>query len=91
MELRKFSIPEIVFGRGSLRYAGRCARRLGAEKIFLVSDPGLEQAGWVDHLAETLEQEKFRWVYYNDIDSNPRDFQVKKGAASIRRQRLMSS
>ena len=81
MELRKFSIPEIIFGQGSLRYAGRCARRLGAEKVFLVSDPGLEKVGWVDHLTETLEQEKLRWVYFNDIVSNPRDFQVERGAA----------
>jgi alcohol dehydrogenase len=81
VEVRKFCIPEIIFGQGSLRYAGRCARRLGAEKVFLVSDPGLEKVGWVDHLTETLEQEKLRWVYFNDIVSNPRDFQVEKGAA----------
>ncbi len=87
MELRKFSIPEIIFGRGSLRYVGRCARRIGAEKVFLVSDPGLEQAGWVDRLTETLEEEKLRWVYYNDVVSNPRDSQVERGAAVYRRER----
>ena len=86
MELRKFSIPEIIFGRGSLRYVGRCARRIGAEKVFLVSDPGLEQAGWVERLTETLEEEKLRWVYFNDVVSNPRDFQVEKGAAAYRRE-----
>ncbi len=47
----------------------------------MVSDPGLEKVGWVDHLTETLEQEKLRWVYFNDIVSNPRDFQVERGAA----------
>ena len=87
MELRKFSIPEIIFGRGSLRYVGRCARRIGAEKVFLVSDPGLEQAGWVDRLTETLEEEKLRWVYFNDVVSNPRDVQIEKGAAIYRRER----
>jgi alcohol dehydrogenase len=87
VELRKFSIPEIIFGRGSLRYVGRCARRIGAEKVFLVSDPGLEQAGWVDRLIETLQEEKLRWVYFNDVVSNPRDSQVEKGAAVYRRER----
>jgi alcohol dehydrogenase len=87
VELRKFSIPEIIFGRGSLRYVGRCARRIGAEKVFLVSDPGLEQAGWVDRLKETLEEEKLRWVYFNDVVSNPRDSQVERGAAVYRRER----
>jgi alcohol dehydrogenase len=87
MELRKFSIPEIIFGRGSLRYVGRCARRIGAEKVFLVSDPGLEQAGWVDRLTEALDEEKLRWVYFNDVVSNPRDSQVGKGVAIYRRER----
>jgi alcohol dehydrogenase len=86
VELRKFAIPEIIFGRGSLRYAGRCARRIGAEKVFLVSDPGLEQAGWVDRLTETLEEEKLRWVYFNEVVSNPRDLQVEKGAAIYRQE-----
>jgi alcohol dehydrogenase len=86
VELRKFSIPEIIFGRGSLRYAGRCARRIGAEKVFLVSDPGLEQAGWVDRLTETLEEEKLCWVYFNDVVSNPRDLQVEQGAALYRQE-----
>jgi alcohol dehydrogenase len=87
LELRKFSIPEIIFGRGSLRYVGRCARRIGAEKVFLVSDQGLEQAGWVDRLTETLEEEKLRWVYFNDVVSNPRDSQVERGAEVYRRER----
>ncbi|QTA92983.1 Uncharacterized protein dnm_090760 [Desulfonema magnum] len=34
MNVRKFSLPEIFFGRGSLEYAGGCARILGAEKVF---------------------------------------------------------
>ncbi len=86
MELRRFSIPEILFGRGSMGYVGRCARRLGAKKVFLVSDPGLEQAGWVAHVTETFEREKLRWVYYNDIASNPRDFQIEKGVEIYKRE-----
>jgi alcohol dehydrogenase len=86
VELRKFFIPEIIFGRGSLRYAGRCARRLGGEKVFVVSDPGLEKAGWVDQLTETLEQQGLHWVYYNGIVPNPRDYQVEQGAALYKQE-----
>ena len=35
MDVRKFSIPEILFGHGSLNYAALCANRMGAEKVFL--------------------------------------------------------
>jgi len=32
MEILKFSVPEIIFGRGSLKYAGSFATRLGDRK-----------------------------------------------------------
>lgn len=86
MEVRKFSIPEVIFGRGGLRYVGLCARRLGGEKVFLVSDPGLERAGWVERLTDTLEREKLRWVYFADVVSNPRDFQIEGGARLYREE-----
>ena len=80
MDVRKFSVPEIILGRGSLKYAAMCARRLGAQKVFLVSDPGLERAGWVDRVADILAAEKLAWYYFNDVVTNPRDHQVMEGA-----------
>lgn len=80
LNVRKFSVPEIFFGRGSLRYAGLCAKRLGAEKIFLVSDTGLEKSGWVDKVFEFLENEHLKCYYFSDVVANPRDFQVQEGA-----------
>lgn len=80
MEILKFSVPEIFFGRGSLKYTGICATRLGAEKIFFVSDPGLEKSGWVERVFEIFKKEHLNWVYYSDISSNPRDWEIEKGA-----------
>ncbi len=86
MTVRKFSLPEIFFGRESLKYAGGCARILGAERVFLVSDSGLEKAGWVEKVFEILETEKLDWFYYSDIVANPRDFQIQKGARLYQEQ-----
>lgn len=80
MNVRKFSIPEILFGIGSLKYAALCARRLGGEKVFLVSDAGLEKAGWVEKVFDILRKENLRWDYYNEVSANPRDYQIKEGA-----------
>ncbi len=80
MDITKFAIPEIIFGRGSLNYAGQCALRLGAKKVFLVSDQGIEQAGWVQRLMDILEKEGIEWVYYPGVTPNPRDFEVEQGA-----------
>ncbi|SHF46040.1 alcohol dehydrogenase [Desulfacinum infernum DSM 9756] len=80
MEITKFSIPEIIFGRGALKYAGLCAKRLGAEKPMVVSDPGLREAGWVSTLFDVLAREGLEWCYFEDVVSNPRDTQVAHGA-----------
>jgi len=80
MDIVKFSIPEIIFGRGAMKYAGLCAKRLGAEKPMVVSDPGLREAGWVSRLFDVLAAEGLEWCYFEDVVSNPRDTQVGHGA-----------
>jgi alcohol dehydrogenase len=87
MDVRKFSVPEIILGRGSLKYAALCAKRLGAEKVFLVSDPGLERAGWVERIVDILEAEKLAWYYFNEVVANPRDHQIKEGATRYTEER----
>lgn len=80
MDVYKFTVPEIIFGRGSLKYAGICARQLGASKILVVSDPGVEAAGWGEKLFDMLRREQLDFVSYTDIQPNPRDHQVHDGA-----------
>lgn len=80
METTKFAIPEIIYGRGSLAHTGQCSLRLGAKKVFLVSDPGIEEAGWVQKLMDVLKKEGIEWVYYSGVTSNPRDYEVEQGA-----------
>ena len=71
MDIFKFTIPEVIFGRGSLQYASICAKRLGASKIFVVSDPGVEEAGWVEALLDILRKEELDFVYFNDVSPQP--------------------
>lgn len=80
MDIIKFAIPEIIFGRGSLDYAGQCTLRLGGKKVFLVSDQGIEDAGWLERLMDILKKDGIEWVYYPGVTSNPRDYQVEQGA-----------
>jgi alcohol dehydrogenase len=46
-----------VFGPGSLAEAGFAARRLGAERPFVVTDPGIIEVGWT---AALLAEEGLR-------------------------------
>jgi len=86
MNIYKISVPEIFFGRGSLKYAGVTARRLGAEKILFVSDSGLEKTGWLDLIFEILERENLQWVKFTTVVPNPRDLDIEEGARLYRQE-----
>ncbi|HEY5672465.1 MAG TPA: iron-containing alcohol dehydrogenase [Malonomonas sp.] len=75
----KFEVPEIIFGRGLLSQVGSCAKRLGGKKVFLVSDEGLFQAGWVDLVMKSLLDAGLGFVYFDQITSNPKDFEIEAG------------
>ena len=79
-ELRKFLAPEFIFGEGARRLAGRYARKLGAHRVLLVSDPGVAAAGWTGEMTELLEAEGLAVTPFLDISPNPRDFQAMAGA-----------
>lgn len=84
MQITKFAIPEIVFGRGSVQHLGSCARSLGAKTVFLVSDPGIEEAGWLANVRQIIHDAGLACEEYCDVSPNPRDFQVQMGAARYR-------
>lgn len=79
-ELRKFLAPEFVFGSDARLLAGRYARKLGAHRVLLASDPGVVAAGWTREVTELLEAEGLVVTPFLDISPNPRDSQVMAGA-----------
>ncbi|SHL48717.1 Alcohol dehydrogenase, class IV [Desulfatibacillum alkenivorans DSM 16219] len=80
LNLRKFVAPEIVFGNGSRKLAGQYARLYGAGKVFLVTDPGIIETGWVQDVIASLEAAGLSYVMFSDVSPNPRTFQVMQGA-----------
>jgi len=87
MRISKFAIPEIIFGRGSIVHVASCAKRLGGRRVLLVSDAGLVGAGWVERIMEILRENGLEWVFYDAVNSNPRDYQVHDGAEIYQRER----
>ena len=75
--LVKFQAPEVVFGAGSLGEAGYAAARLGARRPFVVTDPGIVEAGWVDELLRLLRAEGLSPVVWTDVTPNPKDHEVR--------------
>jgi len=78
--LRKFVSPEIIFGVGARHAAGNFARNFGANKVLIVSDPGVIKAGWVSDVEVSLQELDINYVIYSDVTANPRAEEVMAGA-----------
>ncbi len=77
--LVKFHVPEMVFGLDSLSEAGHSALRLGAKRPFVVTDPGIIEAGWVDVLLAHLREAGLRPTVWSGVTPNPKDHEVASG------------
>jgi len=79
MRLYKFVAPEIIFGRGALEQVGDSLVRLGVKKVFVVSDPGVIEAGWVDEALPHIKEAGLQYKVWSGFTPNPKDHEVHKG------------
>jgi alcohol dehydrogenase len=79
--LSKFHAPEIVFGPNSLPEAAHAAVRLGARRPFVVTDPGLVEAGWPAELLAQLRAAGLHPHVWTDLTPNPKDHEIEAGHA----------
>ena len=84
MNLRKFLVPEIVYGVGALQLVGHHAGNFGATKVLVVTDPGIHAAGWVSKVEKSLGESGIPYVVYMNITPNPKDREVMEGAEICR-------
>ena len=79
--LRKFVSPEIIFGVGARKTVGNFARTFGAHRVLIVSDPGVQAAGWVADVEASLAELDIDYRVYTGVSPNPRAEEVMAGAA----------
>lgn len=87
LELKKFVVPEFIYGKDARLLAGRYAKNLGARKILIVTDPGIIKAGWVSELIDSLEVAKLKYSIFQEISPNPRDFEVMAGVDMFNKEK----
>lgn len=80
LDLRKFVAPEFVIGSDARRLAGRYAKNISANHVFIVTGPHIIQAGWVKDVTESLDAEGIQYTLFSDVTPNPRDYNVMNGA-----------
>jgi alcohol dehydrogenase len=79
LRLSKFHAPEIVFGADSLPEAAHAAVRLGARRPFVVTDPGVMEAGWPAELLAQLRDAGLDPQVWLDVTPNPKDHEIEAG------------
>ncbi|MFL6054512.1 MAG: iron-containing alcohol dehydrogenase [Actinoallomurus sp.] len=77
--LRKFLVPEVVFGVGTLGEVGSAVRRLGGTRPFVISDAGVMAAGWVEAALPSFEEAGLNCQVWHGITPNPKDHEVAAG------------
>lgn len=58
---------------------GESALRLGANNVFVVSDEGIINAGWVEQVLAYLKAVNLKYEVFYELTSNPKDYEVAKG------------
>jgi len=84
MNLVKFLAPEFIFGPGARLFAGQYLRNLGSRRSLVVSDRGIEAAGWLDGVLATLDAEGIPHVLFLDVHPNPLDSDSAAGTEVYR-------
>lgn len=64
---------ETFFGRGVAGQVGEQVRRLGGGRVLLVTDPGVQQAGLVDRILDSLRAGGPEPIVFGGVEANPSD------------------
>jgi alcohol dehydrogenase len=86
MESLDFFLPtKITIGNGLFKNTGHYLREtVKGNRIFVVTDPGIEQAGFIDKLLSILSQENYEVQLFNQVRPNPRDTDCMIGGEAAR-------
>jgi alcohol dehydrogenase len=76
----------VVYGPGCLERLGELARALGGQRLLVVTDPGLIEAGILAKAVEYLNAAGLDCMVFSDLSQNPTTRQVEAGAAFAQAQ-----
>ena len=75
---------KVVFGEGKLNETGIYASEYGRKAIIVTTGTFFKESGLVDRLQHILKEAGVDSITYSDVDPNPLNTQIDKGAALAR-------
>jgi len=79
-----YAINKIVAGPGAVEALGEEVKNLQAEKVLIVTDKGIVNAGIIDKVVQPLKKEGIKFEIFDKIEPNPKDTTVEEGAQYLR-------
>jgi len=77
-----FATPtKIKYGPGVAESVGEEVKGFNAKRVLIVTDKGIIKAGLVDKVLKSLKATKLDTVVFDEVEPNPKDRDVEKGAA----------
>jgi alcohol dehydrogenase len=74
LQTQSFSVNQptrILFGVNAVKMLGDLIAELGCHRVFLVADPGLQQAGIIKQIASLLDKAKISNILYDKVTPEP--------------------
>jgi alcohol dehydrogenase len=84
-----FILPtKIRYGIGMVTVLGEELRLLKTKKVMIITDKGLIHAGMVHKITDLVKAEGLRYIIYDDIEANPKDYNVELAADTARKESI---
>jgi alcohol dehydrogenase len=65
------STQRVVFGKGSINQLNDILLDLHAKRVFIITDPGIKNAGILDKVAATLDEKEFQVEIFSEAQAEP--------------------
>lgn len=84
-----FELPtKIEYGMNVSRKLADFLKALGIRSILLVTDQGIQASGLLDGIVQQLKKEDLHWDIFDDVEPNPKDYNVQKGIEKAGQHRV---
>jgi alcohol dehydrogenase len=74
----------VLFGVGEIERLPEVVGAVGGSRVFVVTDPGVQRSGVIDHVLEILQRAGVPAGLFADVEPNPGAATVEQGAAALR-------
>ncbi len=76
----------ILFGLGAVEKTGTEAQLLKAKKVLIVTDPGVIQAGLLQHVEKSLQSAGLPFAIFDGVEADPRIEVVEKSVEKAKKE-----